>query len=88
MEKRGERVATKTMSEVMDSRGRGTPLANLWPGSWISAAYRIWIGDGAKNRATRVDNSWDEKLSGADYIIWPPMISMYRQYLKDSGGLK
>lgn len=44
--------------------------------------------DGAKNRATRVDNSWDEKLSGADYILWPPMISMYRQYLKDSGGLK
>jgi alpha-amylase/alpha-mannosidase (GH57 family) len=51
MEKRSERIATRTMSELVDARGPGRPLSDLWPGSWISAAYRIWIGDGAKNRA-------------------------------------
>jgi alpha-amylase/alpha-mannosidase (GH57 family) len=51
MEKKLGRVATRTMSEVVQTRGPGTPLADLWPGSWISAAYRIWIGDNAKNRA-------------------------------------
>lgn len=50
-EKRAGRVATRTMSEVVDRRGPGTPLERLHPGSWISSAYRIWIGDGAKNRA-------------------------------------
>lgn len=50
-EKRAGNIATRTMSEIKDTRGPGTPLDDLWPGSWISAAYRIWIGDGAKNRA-------------------------------------
>ena len=50
-EKKSGRITTRTMSEVVRSRGPGAPLANLHPGSWISAAYRIWIGDGAKNRA-------------------------------------
>lgn len=51
IEKSAGRIATRTMSDVLDSRGAGTPLEELHPGSWISAAYRIWIGDGAKNRA-------------------------------------
>lgn len=50
-EKRAGHVTTRTMSEVVAARGPGRPLERLWPGSWISAAYRIWIGDGAKNRA-------------------------------------
>ncbi|MBK8259059.1 MAG: glycoside hydrolase [Polyangiaceae bacterium] len=51
LEKHAGRIATKTMSEVVRDRGPGKELENLHPGSWISAAYRIWIGDNAKNRA-------------------------------------
>jgi alpha-amylase/alpha-mannosidase (GH57 family) len=51
MEKHAGRIATRTMSEVVKARGPGAELSELHPGSWISAAYRIWIGDGAKNRA-------------------------------------
>ncbi len=43
--------------------------------------------DGAKNWAARVQNTW-ELAPGADYLIWPPVISLYRQHLIDSGALK
>jgi alpha-amylase/alpha-mannosidase (GH57 family) len=64
-EKRAGHVATRTMSEVVASRGPGTPLERLWPGSWISAAYRIWIGDGAKNRAWTALRGAHERLVAA-----------------------
>lgn len=88
MEKRGERVATKTMSEVMQSRGRGTPLANLWPGSWISAAYRIWIGDGAKNRAWAALRATHHRLetARAAYGATDPRVVKAREHLLVAEG--
>ncbi len=65
LEQKGRRIATKTMSEVVASRGPGTPLEDLWPGSWISAAYRIWIGDGAKNRAWNALRGAHERIEAA-----------------------
>ncbi|MEZ4312552.1 MAG: glycoside hydrolase family 57 protein, partial [Polyangiaceae bacterium] len=66
MEKRGGRIATRTMSEVVETRGPGRPLERLHPGSWIGAAYRIWIGDGAKNRAWALLRAAREKLAQAE----------------------
>ena len=43
--------------------------------------------DGAKNWASRVQNTW-ELATGADYLIWPPVLSLYRQHLIDTGALK
>jgi len=43
--------------------------------------------DGAKNWASRVQNTW-ELAPGSDYLIWPPVLSLYRQHLIDSGALK
>ncbi len=65
METRAGRIATRTMSEVVARRGPGTPLEDLHPGSWISAAYRIWIGDGAKNRAWSLLRAARERLVAA-----------------------
>jgi len=43
--------------------------------------------DGAKNWASRVQNTW-ELAPGADYLIWPPVQALYRQHLVDTGALK
>jgi alpha-amylase/alpha-mannosidase (GH57 family) len=65
IEKHAGRIATRTMSEVVDLRGPGAPLADLHPGSWISSAYRIWIGDAAKNRAWTALRAARDRLSAA-----------------------
>lgn len=65
IEKHAGRIATRTMSEVVQSRGPGTPLPDLFPGSWISSAYRIWIGDGAKNRAWSALRAAHERFAAA-----------------------
>jgi hypothetical protein len=43
--------------------------------------------DGAKNFATKVDNT-TAKSPGADYLVWPPIKSLYRQHLIDKGQFK
>lgn len=43
--------------------------------------------DGAKNYASKVQNT-SSRVLGADYLIWPPVKSLYRQYLIDKGQLK
>ncbi len=43
--------------------------------------------DGAKNFASKVQNT-SARVLGADYLIWPPVKSLYRQYLMDKGQLK
>jgi hypothetical protein len=43
--------------------------------------------DNAKNFAKTVQNTSDV-VQGADYLIFPPVISLYRQYLIDRGDLK
>ena len=43
--------------------------------------------DNKKNWAERVQNTV-QKVEGADYLIWPPMISLKRKYLQDTGALK
>lgn len=43
--------------------------------------------DGANNYAARIDNRPDAGI-GTDYLIWPPVSSLYRQYLIDRGDIK
>lgn len=43
--------------------------------------------DGARNWAKRVQNT-PENVPNADYLIWPPVLSLYRQQQVDSGKLK
>jgi hypothetical protein len=43
--------------------------------------------DNAKNNASRVQNT-EKEVQGADYLIWPPVISLVRQNLIDRGDLK
>ena len=43
--------------------------------------------DGANNYAGRVDNRPDAGI-GTDYLIWPPVSSLYRQHLLDLGQIK
>jgi hypothetical protein len=44
-------------------------------------------GDGARNWARRIENSAGN-IPNADYLIWPPVESLVRQHLKDSGKIK
>ena len=44
-------LCTRTISEAVAARSPGAALAQLHSGSWIDAAFRIWIGDPVKNRA-------------------------------------
>jgi alpha-amylase/alpha-mannosidase (GH57 family) len=71
IEKNAGRLATRTMSDVVQSRGPGTPLPDLFPGSWISAAYRIWIGDAAKNRAWAALRAAHERFSAIKSVRGP-----------------
>jgi hypothetical protein len=43
--------------------------------------------DNARNNAKRVQNT-STLVQGADYLIWPPVVSLVRQNLTDRGDLK
>jgi hypothetical protein len=43
--------------------------------------------DLAKNNAKRVQNVAD-RVEGADYLMWPPVISLFRQHRLDTGDFK
>ncbi len=43
--------------------------------------------DNAMNACRRVQNT-AQKVEGADYLLWPPMVSLERQHLVDRGQLK
>lgn len=43
--------------------------------------------DTRKNWAERVQNTI-KKVEGADYIVWPPMIALERQHLRQTGEIK
>lgn len=43
--------------------------------------------DNADAKARRIENTW-EVVRGADYLIWPPAISVFRQHLLDAGELE
>jgi hypothetical protein len=45
-----------------------------------------WGSDHAKNNARRVQNV-SARVEGADYLLWPPRLSLYRQYRLDLGEL-
>lgn len=52
----------------------------------------VWVlysvgSDSQANGARRVQNT-AQKVQNADYLIWPPVISLYRQNLVDLGDLK
>jgi alpha-amylase/alpha-mannosidase (GH57 family) len=88
IEKHAGRIATRTMSEVVASRGPGAPLEDLHPGSWISASYRIWIGDGAKNRAWAALRAARERFTTARASRGPaaPSVTKARDHLLVAEG--
>jgi hypothetical protein len=43
--------------------------------------------DNADAKARRIENTW-EVVRGADYLIWPPVLSVFRQHLIDAGELE
>lgn len=52
----------------------------------------VWVlysvgSDSQANGARRVQNT-AQKVQNADYLLWPPIISLYRQNLVDLGDLK
>ncbi len=48
---RGGRVVPTTVSTYLDQYGPGGELGDVWPGSWIDADFRTWIGHPAQNAA-------------------------------------
>lgn len=44
-------------------------------------------GNGGKDWARRIQNS-SSNVANADYLIWPPVLSLQRQHLVESGQLK
>jgi alpha-amylase/alpha-mannosidase (GH57 family) len=56
------RLCTRTVSEVIAAH-EPRPLAELHSGSWIDAAFRIWIGDPEKNRAWSLLREARERLA-------------------------
>ena len=48
--------------------------------------YSVGV-DSADNSAKRVQNTM-QLATGTDYLMWPPVISLYRQHLRDSQQLK
>ncbi|MCW5767768.1 MAG: hypothetical protein KIT19_03725 [Phycisphaeraceae bacterium] len=44
-------------------------------------------GNGGKDWARRVQNTADN-IANADYLAWPPILSLQRQHMADSGQLK
>lgn len=49
--------------------------------------YSVGV-DGGKGWARKVTNTTDRSVRDADYLIWPPIQSLYRQYLIDNQQLK
>lgn len=48
--------------------------------------YSVGV-DSADNSAKRVQNTM-QLATGTDYLMWPPVVSLYRQHLRDSQQLK
>jgi alpha-amylase/alpha-mannosidase (GH57 family) len=46
-----ERLETTTVSEFLDTCGRGTPMERIHAGSWIYANFAVWIGHEEDNTA-------------------------------------
>jgi hypothetical protein len=46
-----------------------------------------WGSDNHRDFAKRVQNTW-KTVQGADFLIWPPYLSLYRQHLLDRGDIK
>ena len=46
-----ERLETTTVSEFLDTCGRGTPIERIHAGSWIYANFAVWIGHEEDNTA-------------------------------------
>ena len=49
----GDRLRTTTVSEFLKNNPPRVEISNLYPGSWISSNFSIWIGEEEKN------TSWD-----------------------------
>jgi hypothetical protein len=43
--------------------------------------------DGGKNWAERIQNDWNV-IKGSDLLLWPPVTSLWRQHLSETGKLK
>jgi hypothetical protein len=46
-----------------------------------------WGSDNKKGFAKRIQNTW-KPAADADFLIWPPYLSLYRKHLTDRGDIK
>jgi alpha-amylase/alpha-mannosidase (GH57 family) len=61
-----ERIKTTTVSDFINTQGRGDRLDHLHPGSWINSNYGIWIGHEEDNLSWDYLHDTREKLAEFD----------------------
>lgn len=74
------------VSIVMSVPGEGNVNFSVKLKDDVFALYSLG-SDNAKNFAKTVQNT-PEVVQGADYLLFPPVLSLYRQYLIDRGDLQ
>ncbi|HYE63223.1 MAG TPA: hypothetical protein VD997_14605 [Phycisphaerales bacterium] len=77
-------VAKPHEMQVYTSRGETNFKVNLQNDVWVLFSIGT---DQRSNGARRIQNTTDV-VQGADYLMWPPVLSLYRQHLIDRGDLK
>jgi hypothetical protein len=84
-EPRGERQAKQPHDmEVFTPNGEANFHVKLMDDVFVLYS---WGSDNKKGYAKRIQNT-PKTVQGADYLMWPPFISLYRQHLIDKGDIK
>lgn len=69
-------IESTTVADFVSNSRPASDLKNIFPGSWISHNFRIWIGDSHKNQA------WD-MLAAARNTVKQKMAGTYDETLKN-----
>lgn len=80
---RGQREEPRPHELEVVSPGRPNFVSRLRDDVFV--LYSVG-SDNAPSGARRVQNTI-QRVEGADYLIWPPVLSLYRQHLSDSGEM-
>jgi hypothetical protein len=70
--------------EVFTANSEANFRVSLHNDVWVMYSHGT---DNANDGARRVQNT-TQIVKGADYLVWPPVLSLYRQHLIDRGDLK
>ncbi len=82
--KRGNPVAHSM--DIVTATSRGNANFNLKLKGDIFVLYSVGT-DHQDNNADRIENT-TRVVQGADYLLWPPVLSLYRQNLVDRGDIE